>query len=146
MIFLMFALAAIGCAMLIGGAAYNVFKRGRAMSHEEVEAMAGSQRDELSVNRIYGTAVGGSFQVELSLPQVFADWRAGHRPPQWRSLFAMIAGGLAMLYGFFGAFFFLGGLGAKLILGAALLYVTIQLVGMLRRAWRASYQLKVSSP
>ncbi len=58
MILLMFALAAIGFAMLIGGAAYNVFKRGQAMTHEEVEAMASSRRNELSVNRIYGTAVG----------------------------------------------------------------------------------------
>jgi hypothetical protein len=67
----MVTLAATGFAMLIGGAAYNAIKHGRAMSHEEIEAMASSGKKGPSVTRIHGIAVGRSFEIELSLTMVF---------------------------------------------------------------------------
>jgi hypothetical protein len=142
---LMFGLAAGGLVLFLVGVVSSAINQGRQMTPEQLDALQrrtmnlqARQKSLLrfSAYRFSGTRVGRAFNKEVSFADIKEAGRSGLSwyDPRWRGMFAMIAGGLALFYGMFGAWFFAGPFSIRLLMGATLIYVTIQLGA----AWKRS--------
>jgi hypothetical protein len=137
-------MAALGFVLFMGGLIHLMLTGGQPMTHVEVEEMARQSRDlsarpyvwRRSTYRIRGRTVGAQAEDAASFSEIKAAWRSGawRRSRRWRRMFVILTGGLLMTFGIFGIPFVVGPAGIKLVVGAAMVYVLVQLV---RGFWRA---------
>ena len=120
------------CAVVV-----TLFNRGKPMTREDLERWERQQMSQQSAgniirfNRVYGgSPLAG--QRQFLFADVFANWRMGRADPFWRTTYAMMGGGIVLLYGMLAMWFFVGTLQMRVLSAALLVVVTISLRGKAR--------------
>jgi hypothetical protein len=107
------------------------------MTREDLERWERQQMSQQTAgnifrfNRVYGgSPLAG--QRQFLFADVFANWRMGRADPYWRTTYAMMGGGIVLLYGMLAMWFFVGTFQLRVLSAALLVVVTIWLMGKAR--------------
>jgi hypothetical protein len=134
------AMTVIGVGLFIAVGIVTAFSSGRRMTDAQAQAYSSASLrvPNYTFYRGYFRGVASGRQVETanSFRDIKDAFRSGAwwRYSAWRRFLLMVAGALLWLYGGFGIAFVLGPPAIKLIVGAALLYLSARLSWSI---WRA---------
>ena len=134
------AMTAIGIGLFIAVGIEAALRSGRRMTDAEAQAYAGAgprgPNYAFYRGRFRGKAVGQQVESGNSFRDIKNACRSGAwwHDPAWRRFLLMVAGALLWLYGGFGIALVTGPPAVKLIVGAALLYLSVRLSWSI---WRA---------
>ena len=125
---------ALGVAfpVFMGAVVVTMFNRGKPMTREDVERWERHQMSQgnpgniLRFNYVYGGSLLAG-QRQFSFADVFANWRTGRGDPYWRTTYAMIIGGLTLVYGMLALWFLLGTLQMRVLSATLAIIVTVYL-------------------
>jgi hypothetical protein len=131
------SIAIIGWLIFMGSLIYFSVKGGRALSAEEVKETARQAKyrnASFSTYRFRGKTWGKGFDDSFSFAEAKKAGKGWWKDPRWRRNFIVGGGAFTMGFGLFTLLGVLGPVGAKVLLGAAMLYAVVRLTSAFVRA------------
>jgi hypothetical protein len=127
----------VGWLIFMGSLIYYSVKGGSPLSSEEVEETARQvkfRNASVSTYRFRGKTWGKGFADSFSLAEAKRAGKGWWKDPRWRRNLIVGGGGLIMGFGLFSLLGVLGPVGAKVLLGAAMLSAVVRLARAFMRA------------
>lgn len=127
----------MGWLIFIGSLIYYSVKGGSPLSAAEVEETARQvkyRNTSFSTYRFRGTTWDRGFTDSFSLAEAKRARKGWWKDPRWRRNLIAGGGGLIMGFGLFGLVGVLGPVGAKVLLGSAMLYAVERLASAFTQA------------